>query len=1550
MVPWKITDSSLFRRIQLKDITSTSPPIFSLASGLFVRDDGRKLYILGFTFTGSVSGGRLFEYNMNTAWDVSTLVYTGGSKCLDFGCDGEVNPNMQGQTGLFFKPDGTRVFIATLGRLGASTIFQYNLSSPWNVSTASLFPAVSLNVVAQTGTFGAGGLSFKPDGTKMYLTQSSGGEQIIEYNLSTPWALNTASPTGNTFQYDTVRTFPPGNPGFTGLSNVIYTWFRADGLRAFVGGTNRMRTLNMTVPFDLSTMSQDNNDVLNTIGINTVPQIFFFKPDGLRWFLLGGGGTGGTLNDMEIPIGTRKTKTFGIGAKIGPKTLTETFRLDAFIQPIVQELKESLIETWDGYPLGSIFDKRDNANNNMRFDGQSAGPRGWTVMKTLQHTSQGPRADGPPAFTSGPVWEVVDDTILGSRALKMQMDATMTQTGLLFGAELGQTMRMENIPNKFRFLSIKARLEDFNSTTRVGFGIRFNAKNGEGRNGGTVAIRRIWLNGSGANTSIDDLVNFGQGSYDFNTNVDLSLGNNDILDLENFDIRSLFGGDYYSWTLILYSTAFSSGTAAPVHKCDVRWGKISMSDIPSSDKIAFSLDAIIKEPEKHEFSFNAKLVDWHDDLGAFIVDWTSTTGQIRTPDLDEPGIHGTNGVSYHDLPKAAITKTTSPGSTKIGITALPAVNRFDNNFTFTFRLWNHQKLGNFATPVWMALSETVDGVLTGTVQNKIYARQTALNFREFVMFIVATDDAGNSISGSGRLHYPPVSDVWCRVEVRQNTAKLIIARDPTFTDQMISQRDGENEAVPDIIDISSFNPTPTHPTGTGKFNNLSFVQTTAGGGGSDRRELYPSNITNMTVERIAPVVFSIDAIIKAPVTARGKIDAILLPKAILECQATGLFHKDNFTTGQEGWDNNVPSASNGTGSIQIDNAFSPGSLNFRFLLPTDFGIRRAWHALDKPGKIDEDFVWEFKHRHYRPGGSAFNQFNGESQVSLKETGTNHIVGFNGVVGARAPVFGFSDGTTNTQFSIPDTGGVSDETMVRYRTDSINYREDPAPGSVGGLAHGPNDIVLEVFDKGGINSVHSKSFKITLQDNGNTGFFFFPRITKTGNKIKLEMFVNKERTELATVGNGLIFDGFNEPTAVVEVDVTGFDFSQPLGFIYFGNHGRAVPTGGSAFARQVSEQFDEILLLGNTNLPPNTCNELAIDAVLTPPPVFLTKIKEFTIEGSIQKTFGRGMTANAILFGRSGESGGIPPVIPEVDSLIKRLGENGTEGAGLKSFGIDAFITDDGIKFTCVDAFLPNPGLVEDYFTNGLIQSTGDNGSNGGDDIDQDEDDNIITIPIGTLVGQRLTLATTPLRIITLKFTLHRDGLSGGATGTLTGKIYRNSVTGNAISGGDLIATSTNFVSVSSLTTSVTGTQVSFSFTGLEETSPNNNIFLGFDVSGSNEQLFLHTESTGTAISGGDVTVESPSGFWGGNLGVDATFEMIVNPVVKNRGFAIMNTLLLKEQDTDFEINAIIVRRDAFDINAIIEIPVPKEKINEFTIDADIFDPFATSSFESVVGP
>jgi hypothetical protein len=248
------------------------------------------------------------------------------------------------------------------------------------------------------------------------------------------------------------------------------------------------------------------------------------------------------------------------------------------------------------------------------------------------------------------------------------------------------------------------------------------------------------------------------------------------------------------------------------------------------------------------------------------------------------------------------------------------------------------------------------------------------------------------------------------------------------------------------------------------------------------------------------------------------------------------------------------------------------------------------------------------------------------------------------------------------------------------------------------------------------------------------------------------------------------------------------------------------------------------------------------------------------------------------------------------------------------FLVDARILQiNTVDFT-VDARIFGVGLIQDFtvdsslvrvgefLLDSFVQALGDgilgNGNNGSTNannttnpfISQTTDDNTITLPIGTLVGQRLRLPTAPVRVDDYTFVIHRAGTAGTPTGTLTGKIYKNSIGGNSISGADLIATSDNVVSLSSITTSSSGQNVQFTFTNPPEITVDDNVFIGFDIAGSNEQMFLHTESTGTAIAGGDVNIES-TGTWGVDLGVDAVLTINIDTEPRQRASALMNAFV-----------------------------------------------------------
>ena len=144
-----------------KSVTTQDPR----ARGLFFKPDGTKMYYLGDEYD------KVYQYTLSTAWDVSTASYA--SKYKDVSSE-DSNP----KAGLFFKPDGLKMYIG--GQTNAS-VFQCTLSTAWDVSTASyasLYKDISDEDTSLIGLF------FKPDGTKMYVAGSGSDPYNLIYQYS----------------------------------------------------------------------------------------------------------------------------------------------------------------------------------------------------------------------------------------------------------------------------------------------------------------------------------------------------------------------------------------------------------------------------------------------------------------------------------------------------------------------------------------------------------------------------------------------------------------------------------------------------------------------------------------------------------------------------------------------------------------------------------------------------------------------------------------------------------------------------------------------------------------------------------------------------------------------------------------------------------------------------------------------------------------------------------------------------------------------------------------------------------------------------------------------------------------------------------------------------------------------------------------------------------------------------------------------------------------------------------------------------------------------
>jgi len=182
--PWDITTASS----DSKSLTVSTQD--TLVIDFYIKPDGTSLYAMGYI------NDVIYQYNLSTPWDISTATYSNKSFAIG---NGETSASS-----LYFKPDGTKVYAAGMGN---DTVYQYSLSTPWDISTAS-YDNKSFSIIIQTSD--VVGLFFKPDDGKKMFVLSFTGSAIYQYNLSTPWDISTASYVSNLFNVGTQATQSQG--------------------------------------------------------------------------------------------------------------------------------------------------------------------------------------------------------------------------------------------------------------------------------------------------------------------------------------------------------------------------------------------------------------------------------------------------------------------------------------------------------------------------------------------------------------------------------------------------------------------------------------------------------------------------------------------------------------------------------------------------------------------------------------------------------------------------------------------------------------------------------------------------------------------------------------------------------------------------------------------------------------------------------------------------------------------------------------------------------------------------------------------------------------------------------------------------------------------------------------------------------------------------------------------------------------------------------------------------------------------------------------------
>ncbi|QQS59859.1 hypothetical protein IPN35_03250 [Candidatus Peregrinibacteria bacterium] len=204
------------------------------------------------------------------AYDVSTASYDSSF---------DISSQSQGASDIAFNTDGTKMFV--LDNNNTSIIFEYHLSTGFDVSTASYDSSFDISAQSQNAT----NIAFNTDGTKMFVLGNDNNIGIIaEYHLSTGFDVSTASYDSNFDPYSNVNFFALG---FIGLA------FNTDGTKMFVMALANPYTLqgsiveyHLSTGFDVSTASYDS--IGAPLNLYDYYANIVFSPDGGKLFLSSG--------------------------------------------------------------------------------------------------------------------------------------------------------------------------------------------------------------------------------------------------------------------------------------------------------------------------------------------------------------------------------------------------------------------------------------------------------------------------------------------------------------------------------------------------------------------------------------------------------------------------------------------------------------------------------------------------------------------------------------------------------------------------------------------------------------------------------------------------------------------------------------------------------------------------------------------------------------------------------------------------------------------------------------------------------------------------------------------------------------------------------------------------------------------------------------------------------------------------------------------------------------------------------------------------------------
>ena len=386
-IHWMDMDGGNISTVNTGDIKATIATQSSDPEDIHFSPDGTKLYEL--------SNSDIYEYDLSTAWDISTATYSEVS----------ISSQDSSSTGLFFHPSGEELY--EIGD-GDDQLHQFSLGTAWDLSTAS---ADDVSVSVAQGD--AHGLFFKSDGTELYFV-SRDGETVHQYSLDTSGELinavsNVESGTDVTHTWDGLDTyryyewFVTANDGSTSTTSDTWSFTTTE--------TPSVDSINVTT--QPNTLTYDSGDSLDLTGMEVTETYSGGTTETVTFT----GGThadytadpsdGDTLNESHNETNVTVTHTDS-----GKTTDTDTLTVNTVVESIVVETQPDTLtyDSDDALNLSGLVINETLTNETTQTtafddadwsDDYSANPSNGTELNesddgtnvTVTHTDSGKTTD-----------------------------------------------------------------------------------------------------------------------------------------------------------------------------------------------------------------------------------------------------------------------------------------------------------------------------------------------------------------------------------------------------------------------------------------------------------------------------------------------------------------------------------------------------------------------------------------------------------------------------------------------------------------------------------------------------------------------------------------------------------------------------------------------------------------------------------------------------------------------------------------------------------------------------------------------------------------------------------------------------------------------------------------------------------------------------------------------------------------------------------------------------------------------------------------------------